>query len=95
LRHPNHPNQAIAAFTLGRLAQEQEHDFPAAARWFQTYLASASQGSLAEAARGRLFQALRQSGNANEARRAAATYLEHHPKGSHAGAARSLLQNRE
>jgi hypothetical protein len=92
-RHPAHPNAAVAAFTLGRLASEAQHDDRAAVRWFETYLRQSPSGSLSEGARGRRLAALLRLGDSASARNAARDYLKHHPSGHRASVARSLLDD--
>jgi transmembrane sensor len=90
-RYPSHPNATVAAFALGRLAIEVRHDDKAAVHWFQTYLDASPNGSMAEGARGRLLRAWLRLGDRQNARTAAAQYLQHHPHGRHASVAQSLL----
>lgn len=90
-RFPSHERAAIAAFSLGRLAQDQRSDYGTAARWFRTYLAERPGGRLARDAQGRLIESLHRAGDAAAARREAKAYLERHPGGPHVEIARSLL----
>lgn len=92
-RFRSHPNASVAAFSLGRLAAETRGDQRAAIKWFNTYLRSAPSGGLADGARGRLLTAYLEVGDRAAARRAARDYLKHHPSGSHASVARSLLDD--
>ncbi|MFO0633003.1 MAG: FecR domain-containing protein [Nannocystaceae bacterium] len=85
------PAAARAAFQLGRLAADHEHDPAAAATWLSTYLEEAPRGSFAKLARGRLVAALRDAGKHAQARDAARVYLDSYPDGPHAKLAQALL----
>jgi len=82
---------AVAAFQLGRLAQDTRGDHARAASWFETYLAEAPAGPLAREASGRVMEAHHRAGNANAARQAARRYLERYPGGPYETLARKLL----
>jgi ferric-dicitrate binding protein FerR (iron transport regulator) len=82
---------AMAAFALGRLASNEQHNFGAASRWFQTYLREEPNGRLAREASGRLIEAQRAAGDMAGARATATAYLAKYPAGPHAGLARSVL----
>jgi hypothetical protein len=90
-RFPGHERAAVAAFSLGRLAQDQRADYGTAARWFRTYLAERPVGRLARDAQGRVMESLHRAGDAAGARRGAKAYLARHAEGPHAEIARSLL----
>lgn len=90
-RYPGHTNSATAAFTLGRMAQEQEHDDRRAMQWYRTYLKEEPRGRMAEGARARLLKAALRVGSAAEREQAARDYLAQHPTGSSAAVARSML----
>lgn len=90
-RYPGHTNAAVAAFTLGRMAQEQEHDDRRAIQWYKTYLKEEPRGRMAEGARARLLKATLRVGSAAERDQAARDYLANHPTGSSAAVARSVL----
>lgn len=90
-RYPGHTNAATAAFTLGRMAQELDHDDRRAMQWYRTYLKEEPQGRMAEGARARLLKATLRVGSQAEKEQAARDYLAHHPTGSSAGVARSML----
>ncbi len=81
---------AVAAFSLGRMAYDERHDFRDSAAWFQTYLREEPRGTLAREASGRLMEAYRGAGNLAAARQAAETYLTAYPAGPHAALARSI-----
>lgn len=89
-RHVSHPNAAVAAFTLGRIAQEIDGDDRTAIRWYRTYLRQEPRGQMAEGARARLLKAEIRVGTRTSAKAAAREYLTHHPEGSSASVARSL-----
>jgi hypothetical protein len=90
-RYPGHTNSATAAFTLGRMAQEQEHDDRRAMQWYRTYLKEEPRGRMAEGARARLLKAALRVGSRAEKEQAAKDYLAQHPTGSSAAVARSML----
>jgi hypothetical protein len=90
-RYPSHTNSAVAAFTLGRMAQEQEHDDRRAIQWYRTYLKEEPKGRMAEGARARLLKATLRIGSPAERDQAARDYLASHPTGSSAAVARSVL----
>jgi transmembrane sensor len=81
---------AVAAYVLGRIAAENRHDYPEAARWFRTYLGERPSGTLEREAEGRLLESLAFM-DRTTAREAARAYLQHHPAGPHAAFARNLL----
>jgi ferric-dicitrate binding protein FerR (iron transport regulator) len=85
----SHP-AAVAAFSLGRMAYDERHDFRDSAAWFQTYLREEPRGTLAREASGRLMEAYRAAGNLAAARQAAEAYLTAYPAGPHAALARSI-----
>jgi hypothetical protein len=91
-RYPGHTNAAVAAFTLGRMAQEQEHDDRRAISWYRTYLKEEPSGRMAEGARARLLKATLRVGSDSEREQAARDYLANHPTGSSAAVARSVLR---
>ncbi len=90
-RFPRSPSAAMATFTLGRLAFDDEAAYAEAARWFRTYLDEAPAGPLAREATGRLLEALVEQGRAAEGREIARAYLRAHPSGAHAALARRVL----
>lgn len=81
-----------AAFFLGRLAFDHDADYEQAARLFALSITEQPEGPLAREAAGRLLEARLLSGNREGAREVARQYLERHPAGPHAGAARRVLQ---
>lgn len=85
---------AMAAFRLGRVALDLEHDSRAAAAWYETYLRESPGGPLAADARARLIQIRLALGDRDGARSAARDYLLRHPEGPQAGSARALLGGR-
>jgi hypothetical protein len=88
---PTHTNAAIAAFTLGRMAQELDHNDRAALKWYRTYLSQEPQGRMAEGARARVLKGALRVGTSEEVQAAARDYLSHHPSGSSAALARQAL----
>lgn len=90
-RFPRSAASARAAYTLGRLAFDGDHDYEAAAGWFERYLEERPAGALTREALGRLIECLRRTGAAANARVHAARYLKDFPAGPHADIARNSL----
>ncbi len=81
---------AIAAYTLGRTAFDQQAAYGKAARWFETYIEEQPSGPLAREALGRLMEARQRAGLKQKARAAASDYLRRYPQGPHADIAARL-----
>ncbi len=94
LRHrfPKDTRVSRAAFDLGRLAFDQQHDYTAAATWFATCLTEDPNGPLDREAAGRLVEARHHASDIGGARSAASDYLRRYPDGPHAPLAKSILQ---
>jgi TolA-binding protein len=90
-RHPSSIEAATAAFTLGRIAFEQQHAYGEAARWFATYLAEQPTGPLMGDSLGRLMEARLRGGDETGARADAQHYLHRFPEGPYASEARGIL----
>ncbi len=90
-RTPGDVLAAEAAFDLGKLAFDREHDYAAAATWFQTYETESPNGPLALEAAGRLLEAKQKAGDKTGATDAAKSYLARYPDGPRAALARSLV----
>lgn len=84
-----HGTRGSTAFLLGKIAADQRGAPTEAVRWFDTYLAEAPNGPLAEEALGRLM-ALQRRSNPAAAAAAAKKYLARYPNGAYSGLARSL-----
>ncbi|MEO8799916.1 MAG: hypothetical protein ABI551_18615, partial [Polyangiaceae bacterium] len=82
---------AEAAFDLGKLAFDREHDYAGAATWFHTYEIESPNGPLALEAAGRLLEAKQKAGDKAGATDAAKSYLARYPDGPRAALARSLV----
>lgn len=82
---------ATAAFTLGRMAFEQQADYGQAASWFASYLAEQPNGPLMGDAAGRLIEAHERRGDKLAAGHAAEAYLRRFPDGPYASKARRIL----
>lgn len=82
---------ASAAFMLGCLAQDAEHQPKEARAWFETYQREQPNGPLAQEAGFRLLEATVQLGDDQATRRVAAQFLERYPDAPQAARARSLL----
>lgn len=81
----------VAAFRLGRLANDHAGNYSEAARWFETVISEAPQGPQSADARGRLMDALTRQGRHGKARQVAREYLDRHPGGAYEATARSLV----
>mgnify|MGYP003593358090 CR=1 FL=1 len=90
-RFPADTRSRTAAFLLGRVALELADDRTEALEWFAAYLHEQPDGALAEEARARILQIHRDAGAVADARAAAADYLTHHPEGSRAKSARTIV----
>src|SRR6185369_8028716 len=90
-RFPGTPEAGTAAFTLGRIAFENENAYARAARWFDTYLREQPAGALMGDAFGRLIEAELRSGDRAGARASAQQYLRRFPGGPYASEARGVL----
>jgi len=90
-RFPGSPEAPTAAFTLGRIAFEQKHDYAQAATWFSRYLREQPSGPLMGDAFGRLMEARLRAGDQAGARADADQYLRRFPEGPYASQARGIL----
>ncbi len=89
-RHPRSREATLAAFHLGRAADD-ERRFEAAIAWYETYLReSAGAGPFAPEVRGRKMLATARTGGTDAARALAAEYLRLHPDGPYALQASAL-----
>jgi TolA-binding protein len=84
---------AMAAFSLGRIAFDNERDYASAADWFQTYLTEHRGKTLEREALGRLMESFYKAGNRTDAAQTARQYLERYPEGPHATLARSIIND--
>jgi TolA-binding protein len=90
-RFHERPEASIAAFVLGRLAFDEDRDYPAAALWFKRYLDTSTEAPLSREAAGRLVEALAKARDHAAARTAARDYLDRYPDGPHAHFAAQVL----
>ena len=90
-RFPGSPDAGTAAFTLGRIAFENGHDYGKAADWFETYMQEQPRGPLMGDAFGRLMEARLHSGDGAGARASAQQYLRRFPGGPYSSEARGIL----
>jgi hypothetical protein len=90
-RFPGSIEAGTAAFTLGRIVLEKEHDYDRAANWFETYLREQPGGPLMGDAFGRLMEARLHAGDRPAARSSAEQYLRRFPEGPYASEARGIL----
>ena len=84
---------ANAAFSLGRIAFDQQKAYSEASRWFSAYLAEQPGGPLMGDAFGRLIEARERSGDLAGAQTDAERYLRRFPQGPYAAEARRILAN--
>jgi hypothetical protein len=90
-RFPASLDAGTAAFTLGRIAFESDHDYGKAAGWFETYMQEQPRGPLMGDAFGRLMEARLHSGDGAGARASAQQYLRRFPGGPYSSEARGIL----
>jgi hypothetical protein len=90
-RFPGSAAAGTAAFTLGRIVFEKEHDYAQSASWFETYLREQPSGPLMGDAFGRLMEARLRAGDTLGARTSAEQYLRRFPAGPYSGEARGIL----
>ncbi len=90
-RFPGTAEAGTAAFTLGRIAFENENAYGRAAKWFDAYLHEQPTGPLMGDAFGRLIEARLRSGDRIGARQTAQQYLRRFPGGPYASEARGIL----
>ena len=90
-RFPGSPDARTAAFTLGRIAFESEHDYGKAAGWFETYMREEPRGPLMGDAFGRLMEARLHAGDGAGARASAQQYLRRFPGGPYSSEAIGIL----
>ena len=81
-----------AAFELGRITFDAEHDYAKAAGWFELVLKERPSIGFAREALGRALEAKSKSGDAEGTKRHAVKYLAVYPDGPHAAFARRVLQ---
>jgi TolA-binding protein len=90
-RFPGSSEAGTAAFTLGRMAFDQQADYGQAAHWFAAYLSEQPNGPLMGDASGRLLEAHERQGDRPAARRDAESYLKRFPDGPYAKRARRIF----
>ena len=82
-----------ATFALGVMAYHQQHNYSAAARWFEQLLDQKGESAgLRREALGRLIEINRRTGQKEKAQRYANTYLVNYPQGPHAALATKVLE---
>ncbi len=92
-RFPKDRNADVAGFLLGRIAMDKGR-LSTAARWFNTYIAEAPFGSLAEEAHGLSIIIYEKMGRPDMARQAATAYLNRYKGGAFAKIADAHVGNR-
>lgn len=91
-RFPGSPRAAEAIFLLGRVAELRPSGRAAAVARYDEYLARAPGGTYAAEALGRKMTLVSELDGPTSARPVAEAYLRRFPRGSYAGAARTLLR---
>jgi transmembrane sensor len=96
--HPSDPRARLAAFTMGRIRQEELHDLAGAATAYEDALRRGLSGSLAEDCTIRLVRVRKTQVERDEiepvrAHLAARRYLARYPSGRYAAEARQLLES--
>ncbi len=90
-RHPNHPRALVAAFTLGRLWQNELKEPRRAAEAFAKARALGPTGSLAEDALAHEAECWALAGERDKAKDRASTYLARYPEGRKVKSMRRLV----
>jgi len=90
-RFPGDPNAAVAAFSLGKLAFDEEHAYGEAGRAFDTYLREQPNGPLARDALARSMEAHDRAGDHDTAKKLAQRYLDQWPGGPQEEVARGIV----
>ncbi|MBN2344334.1 MAG: FecR domain-containing protein [Deltaproteobacteria bacterium] len=88
--YPGSGHAATAALYLGRMAFDQQHQYPAAVKWFNIYLNEQKSGTLHRETLGRLMEAQFKSNMGEAAKQTAKRYLEQYPNGPHSIRAKEL-----
>jgi FecR protein len=81
-----------AAFLLGRISEDSDHDVRNALVWYSAYLADASDDVYRAEALGRQMTATLRVSGVTRAGPLATSYLQHYPRGAYADAARAILR---
>ena len=81
-----------AAYSLGRMAFDQQYLYAKSIHWLEVYLSESNGGGLAREALGRLMEARFRAGDSSGAEETAARYLESYPNGPHAAYGHQLLE---
>ena len=93
-RYPQSPRALDALFLLGRVQEARGSGSAQALAWYDQYLTKAPNGAYAAEALGRKMTVVNKTADPRTARALAKDYLRRFPKGSHAGAARAILDER-
>src|SRR4029077_2412756 len=91
-RFPGTPPAQVAAFLLGRLADDRG-DTPVALDWYRRYLAEAPRGPYAPDALGRAMLTVERLSGRAAAHDIAAEYVRRFPNGTYLLQAHSILAN--
>ncbi len=92
-RFPKDKNAHVAGFLLGRVAMDKRQ-YAVASRWFNTYIAEAPHGPLAEEAHGLLIIVYEKTGRPDRAKQAAKAYLNRYQGGAFAKIADAHVRDR-
>ena len=90
-RFPGTGRAATAAFSLGRMAFDQQGNCEEAILWLKVYLDEQSGATLSREALGRLMEAQIRCSRIESARQTARRYLDNYPNGPHGQRAGELL----
>ncbi len=93
-RFPQSGRALDATFLLGRVEESRGGGVHGAMSWYEEYLARAPSGTYAAEALGRKMTLVRKSSGPIQAKPIAKDYLRRFPRGSYAGSARALLDDR-
>lgn len=88
-RFPGSPAAFDATFLLGKISEDGDHAPAAAIAYYNEYLAAAPSGTYEQESLGRKMM-LERTQAPDEAKKSATRYLERHPQGAYAAAARKI-----
>ena len=88
-RFPGTPGAADATFLLGKISEDDDHAPATAIAYYNEYLGSAPSGTYEQESLGRKMM-LERTQAPDEAKKSASRYLERHPQGPYAAAARQI-----
>lgn len=89
-RFPGTAGASDATFLLGKISEDDDHAPATAIAYYNEYLGSAPSGTYEQESLGRKMM-LERTQSPDEAKKSAARYLERHPDGPYAAAARQIV----